>query len=175
VEKLAIQILRSEVPIPSDELEMKIRFAAIFHDIGKISAIKNHANHSRIIAQKWIRTNVAMKSKVLTDILLMIEEHSNKNVKSGFESSLLKDADLLDETGAMAIVMNIYSLDKSDVAYYKKLIKQLNSKELEFCNKAFDKLHTKAAKKMLNDRILFVKQFIRQLESEILITDCDLV
>ncbi|MTI68114.1 MAG: hypothetical protein FH753_16150 [Firmicutes bacterium] len=79
----------------------------------------------------------------------------------------MKDADLLDETGAMGIIMNVINIKKSDTNYYRSLLDKLKRKELVYCEESMNKLFTNTAQLIMKDKIQFIKSFINQLESEI--------
>ncbi len=86
-----------------------LRTAALFHDIGYGDAVEGvpHATNSARIFRAWSAAQ-AMPEKISAYIEFLIAHHSEKErlrqPDTPLELTLLLEADLLDETGALSIV-----------------------------------------------------------------------
>lgn len=167
VEKILMKLIDSEMKDCGIGYKAEMRLAAIFHDIGKIKTEENHAIESAYIAKEWLENNLELEESSIMNIVHVIQEHSNKSNRSTLEVDILKDADLLDETGAMGIIMNIINIKRSDTNYYKSLLDKLKSKEIVYSEESMNMLVTSTAQLMMKEKIQFIKSFISQLENEI--------
>lgn len=154
-----LRILEDEKhKLSNEEIEL-VRIAAILHDIGRIHKRENHAKISEDIVKNWLDNNLNILAKVddVPRLLTLISSHSNNDENDDdFGSMVLKDADLLDEIGAMSIFMTSNHIDKNSSKSFHKLLDRVNHRETNFFQEHFNKLNTNAAKEIL----LKNKQFI---------------
>jgi uncharacterized protein len=101
-------------------------------------------------------------------VVELIADHSNKDRNdSDVGNAVLKDADILDEVGAMSIFMAGNWLDTGSPFFFYDLRQRLLEIEIPFCDRQLSRLRTAAAKKLLNDKKTFVESFIAQLGDEL--------
>lgn len=170
VQAYANKIINNQsVPLKEEE-KLIIQLAAVLHDIGKIKAKKGHAKISAEIVQLWIEENPRIASAI-TDkerLIRIIENHSDKETKDeDICSGILKDADLLDEIGVLSIYMSSNRLDNRSPFFFNSLLERVGQQEIEYCNQEFLRLNTVFGKKLMEDKIEFIKTFIDQLSLEI--------
>lgn len=147
-----------------------IQVAAILHDLGKVYSRAYHAERSGEIVEQWLELNpnIAELVEDKKRLINLIKDHSNKEKKDDdLVYSILKDADLLDEIGAMSIFMASNKLDRQTPYFFDDLYKILKEDELNYCYKEFCKLQTQAAKKILMRKIEFINSFVKELEYEL--------
>jgi uncharacterized protein len=108
VESYTLKILARERHLLSEHEIILLRLAAILHDIARMEETESHAKLGAEIAKKWLHgiSDLSLNSSDIERVLDMIADHSNKNVhEQDFSKAVLKDADTLDEIGAMSIFM----------------------------------------------------------------------
>lgn len=147
-----------------------IQVSAILHDIGKCDVIENHANQSVKIIDKWLKENPNISSRIhdTEKLLRIIGIHSDKDKpENDLCSAILKDADILDEIGVLSIFMASNRIYRYSPFFFNELCDRLQVYEINYCDNQMSKLHTLRAKKILQDKIEFIKSFIKQLNSEL--------
>lgn len=151
-----------------------VRLAAIFHDIGNVVQRENHGLiGARIVGELFDDTQYISKCGVDKNRLIrIIRDHSNKGERTEVDgdtiSLILKDADVLDQIGAMSILMHSNKYEYSSYEFYKNILNDLETKEIPFCKKQYSLLKTDEGKKIMKDKIEFINNFKNQLESEII-------
>ncbi|GFP75808.1 HD domain-containing protein [Clostridium fungisolvens] len=167
---IAMEIINNyETELSSKDIEL-IQVAAILHDLGKVYSRGEHAEKSGEIVEHWLELNPNIDELVEDKkrLISIIKDHSNKGIKDDdLLSSILKDADLLDEIGAMSIFMASNKLNRQTPYFFDELYKILKEDELNYCYKELSKLQTEAAKKILMRKIEFINSFVTELEYEL--------
>jgi hypothetical protein len=98
----------------------------------------------------------------------MIAEHSNKETpESDFCTAVLKDADTLDEIGALSILMASNWIDRQSPFFFHHLQKRLINFEIPFCDEKLSILNTTEAKNILKEKKQFIENFIVQITDEL--------
>jgi uncharacterized protein len=170
VHSYTLKIMGNEFCGATEEDRLIIEMAAILHDIGKAEVREGHAKHSSEIVGKWLNGNVhiAIKVKNVEKLLGIIETHSDKESKEDdICSSILKDADTLDEIGALSIFMSANQVDRHSPFFFNELLERLKSFEIGYCDRQMLKLHTNYGRKLLKDKIEFIEMFNSQLALEL--------
>jgi HD superfamily phosphodiesterase len=170
VETTTLKILARENHLLSEHEIFLLRLAAILHDISKRDANENHAQAGAEIAEKWLREKLSQSlyANDMDRIVEMIADHSNKDVQEpDFSKAVLKDADTLDEIGAMGIFMASSWLESQSPFFFYDLRQRLIDFELPFCDKKLAILNTDGAKEILKEKKAFVESFIVQLSDEL--------
>ena len=147
-----------------------IQMAAILHDIGKAEERKNHGKRSAEIVSEWLSENIEIKTNIknVDRLLSIIEKHSNKDgEENDICAAILKDADTLDEIGALSIFMASSRIDRNSSFFFNDLLHRIETYEFDFCDKQMKKLNTCYGKKLLEEKVEFIKAFNSQLSSEI--------
>jgi uncharacterized protein len=170
VESYVLKILaREQHPLSDSDLTL-LRLAAILHDIAGLEKTDNHAKMGAEIIEKWLQASSGynLKSNDRVRVLEMIADHSKKDgAESDFSKAVLKDADTLDEIGAMSIFMASNWLETRSPFFFYELRQRLIDFELPFCDKKLAVLNTDGAKEILREKKAFVENFIVQITEEI--------
>lgn len=170
VESYAVKILAREPHSLSEHEIVLLRLAAIFHDLARMEDVENHAKLGAEIAEPWLRENCgsSLTGNDMERGLEMIADHSNKSVREqDFGKAVLKDADVLDEIGAMSIFMAGNWLERRSPFFFYELRQRLIEFEIPFCDKQLSLLNTDGAREILNEKKAFVENFIAQLTDEV--------
>lgn len=170
VHSYVLKIIENEFSQIGEEDKLIIEMAAVLHDIGKIEAKQGHGKRSAEIVSSWLNSNahITRNVKNTEKLLKIIETHSDKDAKDGdICSSILKDADTLDEIGALSIFMSANQVDKHSPFFFNELLERLESFEIDYCNRQMLKLNTNYGKKLLEDKMEFIEMFNSQLALEL--------
>ncbi|GKU24631.1 HD domain-containing protein [Clostridium folliculivorans] len=167
---IAMEVVNNyEIELSLVDIDL-LKVAAILHDIGKVYSRDNHAEKSGEIVENWLEINPNIAELVgdKKRLINIIKDHSNKGRKDDdLLSSILKDADLLDEIGAMSIFMASNRLNKETPCFFDELHIKLKEDELNYCYTELSKLQTQAAKEILLRKIKFINSFVTELEYEL--------
>lgn len=170
VEGYVVKLLSRENHNLSEEEIVLIRLAAILHDVGRVHTREGHALLGRNIVEQWLKKN-SYVSQVIGDtkkLLKLIESHSNKEQdEEDYCLKVLKDADILDEIGAMSIFMASNWINKGDPYFFQLLYNRLDIFEMNFCEECFKLLNTDAGKEILEEKKNFIAQFNSGLKEEL--------
>ncbi len=170
VERYALEILERE-PQQLSEAEIRLlRLAAILHDIARINDSDRHAEVGANLAGDWLRSHPEhlLGAGEIERVTAMIANHSDKDQPAlDFCQAVLKDADTLDEIGAMSIFMAANWLDRQSPLFFHHLRQRLVEFELPFCDRKMAQLNTNGGRAILQERKVFIERFIAQLADEL--------
>ncbi|MFA5523408.1 MAG: HD domain-containing protein [Tissierellales bacterium] len=146
------------------------QLAAILHDLGRIHRREGHALLGRDIISDWLKDNhiIPLGVNESSRLLYLIEKHSDK--EDGYEDyclKVLRDADVLDEIGAMSIFMASNWIDRNNPYYFNLLSDRLENLEISYCEKALKLLNTEGARLILEEKKKFITCFVDQLKDEL--------
>lgn len=170
VEGYVKKILAIENHDLSQDEVLMTQLAAILHDIGRIYKREGHAILGRDIVYNWLRENNEISGSIRESnrLLYLIEKHSNKEEDAeDYCLKVLRDADVLDEIGAMSIFMTSNWIDNSNPYFFNLLSDRIENLELSFCEKSLKLLNTESAKLILNEKRKFITSFVDQLKDEL--------
>jgi uncharacterized protein len=170
VHSYTLKIMGNEFCGITEEDRMIIEMSAILHDIGKAEVREGHAKYSSEIVGRWLNSNVHIVSKVknVEKLLRIIETHSDKDSKEDdICSSILKDADTLDEIGALSIFMASNQIDRHSPFFFNELLERTKNFEINYCNRQMLKLNTTYGRKLLEGKRSFIEMFNSQLALEL--------
>ncbi len=168
VESYVVKILaRQSHPLSPAEVEL-LQLAAILHDIARMDQRQGHALAGAALAREWLRAQRSLPEEAQARVVELIAVHSNKQeAEPDFGKAVLKDADTLDEIGAMSIFMSSNWLEHQSPFFFHRLRQRLVEVELPFCERAMGVLHTPGAKEILQEKKAFIGHFIAQLSDEL--------
>ena len=150
---------------------LTLQAAAIFHDIGNVVQRENHGKiGAEIVGGIFDAAEFLPNSGINKDRLIhLIANHSDKENENDRDllSVILKDADILDQIGAMSILMHGSKHDYNSYEYYNEVLEEIRNKELPSYEKVYLLLKTNPGKKMMDEKLKLIKNFVKQLESEI--------
>jgi uncharacterized protein len=144
--------------------------AALFHDAGY--AVSPHsANHAEN-SEKIFREYCIKNNTIRTDedfIAYLIKNHSNKglmgNKDTPIELTLLMEADIMDETGAMSIVWDCMAKGMENEQSYKRTYEHINKNTYKTIGT--DPMKTVEAKKYWRNKQELIKKFIEQYKYDL--------
>lgn len=128
VETYAMKILALEQGALSEHETTLLRLAAILHDLARLDKRENHAKLGAEMAKKWLigQSRFLLENRDVDRVVAMIADHSNKGVQEqDFGKAVLKDADTLDEIGAMSIFMSGNWVDHESPFFFYDLRQRL--------------------------------------------------
>lgn len=172
VEKYAIELIDAEGGLQEEE-ELLVRAAALMHDIGSLDDRKNHARVGAKIVRNWCFNKPLIEEYInLKNLSSLISSHRKKDGKEKkLPQAILKDADILDELGAMSVFMIAQQINPASHDYYAQILKHLEKDEFAFIRKQQARLSTKSAQAILERKFDFVKTFAVELKSELMGTE----
>lgn len=148
-----------------------LQAAAIFHDIGNVVQRESHGEvGAEIVRNIFDNTEYLSKCEIDKERLIhIIANHSDKENENDRDlvSVILKDSDILDQIGAMSILMQGSKHDYNSYGYYHEVLEDLRSTELHYCEKEYLLLKTNPAKKIMDKKIKLIKDFQKMLENEL--------
>jgi uncharacterized protein len=170
VEAYTLKILaREHQPLPEAEVT-RVRLAAILHDLARLEKTENHAQIGAERARTWLQVQIgpAFSANELEKVCALIAGHSNKSgPEPDFCAAVLKDADTLDEIGALSIFMAGNWLAPASPFFFHNLRQRLIEFELPFCDKKLAILNTSGAQALLLEKKAFIERFIAQIADEL--------
>jgi uncharacterized protein len=170
VEAYTLKILERERHTLSEREVGLLQIAAVLHDIARWEITDDHAQLGAQLAGEWLAKHgeYGMTEDEKNRLLEMIAGHSNKErPENDYCIGVLKDADTLDEIGAMSIFMSGNWVDRGSPFFFHHLRQRLVDFEIPFCDEKLSILNTEGAKEILREKKAFVEGFIRQLTEEI--------
>lgn len=172
VEAYARELIEAEGGVSASD-ELLIRAAALMHDIGSLDDRRSHHKVGADIVRKWCRHNPEVRKAVDCKLLAgMIRTHRKKDGREKKLSlAILKDADILDELGAMSVFMMAHQIDPSSYDYYSRILSLLEKDEFAFFKKQQGRLATSSAKKIMRRKLAFIREFSVRLRDELKGTD----
>jgi uncharacterized protein len=145
--------------------------SALFHDIGKSVGGETAQNHGEVGAQICddYLNSVAYNRRKIAKITKIIRSHSNHANESdaSLEAKVVSDADLIDETGATAVLWDAMACAREDAPSYEKVCDRTKMYYAKLKGTLPNRLHTTTAKQILSGRFLFVDTFLKNLEYEL--------
>jgi uncharacterized protein len=170
VELYAMEILKQEDAFTEKE-QLLVRLTCILHDIGRLDVNRNHGEWGAQVLENLFRNGTLEKLNDIVDtqyMMKMVEVHSNKQQPEKDKlCAIIKNADSLDEIGAMSIFMAAENADRSSSEYFQQLAENLGSSEIVFCRSCMEKMNTTEGKRILEEKVKFIQQFRKQLIYEI--------
>jgi uncharacterized protein len=176
VEALAVKILgRQPHGLDHNQVNL-IRLAAILHDIKRSETAERsgHAAAGALAAGEWLAAHpeLGLSASEVQYVVEMIAGHSNKSKPDpDLCSAVLKDADTLDEIGAISIFMSANWLDRESPFFFQHLAERLEKFEIPFCDQKLAILNTEGARQILREKKAFIERFLRQLRAELEMQD----
>ncbi len=164
-------MLRITTELKDDYLDLEsLKVATIFHDVG-YGIVQEDTPHSVLSAQickDYLeeRNYPYEKIEFITDL---IERHSMKRLlyqrSTPIELVVLMEADMLDDTGAMGIVMDAWIASMDDAASFDAIAKHMEKYTYRHM-KQFNMV-TAPAKKFWHEKRRLVYDFIRQYRRDL--------
>jgi uncharacterized protein len=144
--------------------------AAILHDIGYTVINENdHEKNSGIMCKQYLIEN-GYNEEFIRKVVYIVENHSQKKLLSepdiNIEYAILMEADLLDETRAMAILWDCMDEGSSAEQSYSKTLDRLKSRSM-YKYPGRNPMHTTTAKQLWKEKQKLFIDFIESLDYDI--------
>lgn len=144
--------------------------SALFHDIGKSKDefIQEHGMVGAEICDDYLKSISYYKNK-RAQIVDIIRNHSQHNIEKdiSLEAKIVSNADLLDETGAIAVLWDAMACAGGDAPSYEKAYDRIVKDYDRLRTGLVDRLCTPTAKQILMKRLSFIETFLKNLEDEL--------
>jgi uncharacterized protein len=159
--------------IPSPVYDDDIVFAAAFlHDLGVFIghrpeepaalAVWNHVTYTCDRAPKLL-TSFGFPAEKIPAVLACIREHQPQDTPQSFEATLLRDADILEQLGAIAVLRTAAKLD-SDTRFHR--FSEVRNSLQRALNTLPSKIHLEATRSLAAPRIATLEAFLSALDAE---------
>lgn len=163
-------MLRITDQLRDDSLDLEsLKIATIFHDVGYGEDKEgNHAVAGSSICRDYLERR-SYPPEQIDFICYLIEEHSNKKLlhakSTRLELVVLMEADMLDDTGAMGIVLDSLIASKEDQPSFDSVCRHVEKytcrhmKQMEFV--------TAPGKQFWHEKRKLVYEFLRQYKRDL--------
>lgn len=162
--------MRLAADFPDCDLDV-LKCAAIFHDSGYAYGKRDHALYSAEIFRNYAYEHKKdFSDEAINKISYLIRNHSNKTLiktTSNIELSLLLEADLLDEEGAMGILWDLLAKGHKGVDDYEEALEEINVHSIHILDQDF--MITPLAKKYWKRKKELVKNFVDEIKIDLFI------
>ncbi|MDD5794748.1 MAG: HD domain-containing protein [Clostridiales bacterium] len=164
-----VKYLCDELKVSFDRENLYV--AAIFHDAGysKEIDLNNHAKYSSEICKEYLISNTNFDNDKIEYICNLIVNHSDKsllyNISTSLEMIILLEADVLDDTGAMGLVIDTWIKCKDDNTSFEEILDKMKKhiyKKMVECP-----IVTEPGKRIWNEKLKLTRNFIKQYEFDI--------
>jgi uncharacterized protein len=145
--------------------------SALFHDVGKsTSKEEEHGEVGAQICDDYLKS-IGYDDDRRRTIVKIVRDHSQhaRNSNALLEEKIVSDADILDEVGAITVLWDAMACATRDEApSYDKAYDRIENALTDLRNKlSGSSLHTLTARSILEDRLLFLEYFLKNLGSEL--------
>lgn len=98
----------------------------------------------------------------------VIVSHGEQDIgRFSLEEHILRDADLLDETGALGIVWTAMNAGRAEMPSYADARQRIIEHDLRGVERVLGRMATSAGRTLAENRLAVVNSFIAQLEEEL--------
>ena len=146
-----------------------VTVAAIFHDVAKLDSEQDeHAVRGAEIARDYL-TRAGFSADWIAGVCQTIVNHVAAlefgDNSLPLEDRVLRDADLLDEVGALGIVWTVMNAGIEAPSYAEARVR-IAKYDRATTERAVAKMMTRAGRAIVEQRLRFVNDFIAQLDEE---------
>lgn len=163
-------MLRISSQLRDDGIDLEaLKIATIFHDVGySVSSSDDHAEESAHICRDYLERRPYEPAQI-DFICYLIEEHPNKRLlhekTTPLELVILMEADMLDDTGAMGIILDSWIASKEDNPSFDSVCRHFEKytyrhmKQMEFV--------TAPGRQFWHEKRKLVYEFLRQYRRDL--------
>jgi len=163
-------MIRITDELRNENLDLEsLKIATIFHDVGYSNEkCEDHATASTIICRDYLERRKYPPEKI-EFICYLIQHHSNKKLfhekSTPIELVVLMEADMLDDTGAMGIILDAWIASKEENSSFDSVCRHFEKytyrhmKQMEFV--------TGPGKKFWHEKRMLVYEFLRQYKRDL--------
>jgi uncharacterized protein len=151
-----------------------VEIGSLFHDIGKCvdSSVEGHAREGAKICADYLRSIGFDKSKI--DVITHVVRnhiHTKTDESMSLEQKIVRDADLLDEVGAITVLWDAMATAMATGAEqdqsYEIAYERIRGAYENLCQKPLDLFETETAKSFFEERLSFLREYVHNLEYEL--------
>jgi len=147
-----------------------VTVAAIFHDVAKLDSEQDeHAVRGAEIARVYL-TQAGFAADWIARVCQAIVNHPAALVFSAddrpLEDCVLRDADLLNETGALGILWTAMNAGRLGAASYAETRERIVRYDRQGAEQVAARMLTRAGREIEQQRLAFVDAFIAQMDEE---------
>lgn len=163
-------MLRISSQLRDDGIDLEaLKIATIFHDVGySVGSSDDHAKESAHICRDYLERRPYEPAQI-DFICYLIEEHPNKRLlhekTTPLELVILMEADMLDDTGAMGIILDSWIASKEDNPSFDSVCRHFEKytyrhmKQMEFV--------TAPGRRFWHEKRKLVYEFLRQYRRDL--------
>jgi uncharacterized protein len=145
-----------------------VSISALFHDIGKaITGDVSHGDVGATICDEYL-ASIGYDQIQRSKIVYIVRNHSRHTQPAvSLEENIVRDADLLDEVGAITILWDAMACAGAKDPSYIKARDKISSGLIRLKTELPGHLYTTTARTIAEDRISFVETFLKNLDYEL--------
>jgi uncharacterized protein len=150
--------------------EKELHIATIFHDAGYgvLEDSRRHAEASAVICRNYLLEH-GYEEDFIKGVEFLVANHSRKDLltkqDTPIELVILMEADLLDDMGALGIVMDAMIESKLEEVTYQKIYKHIEEYSVKDIQVSL--MVTLPGKRFWKEKQNLTEEFIRQLKRDI--------
>jgi len=145
-----------------------VKISSLFHDIGKaVSAEEGHGDIGATICDEYL-ASIGYDESRRSRIVYIVRNHNRHSQPAASrEEEVVRDADLLDEVGAITILWDTMACAGGKDPSYNKARDKIASGLARLKAELPGHLYTLTARRTVEDRISFVENFLKNLDYEL--------
>ena len=147
-----------------------VEIAALFHDVGKCvdNTPAGHARAGAEICERYLDSrgfDPAKRARVAH--IVRHHVHSMQDVPLSLEAQIVRDADLLDEVGALTVLWDAIAAGAEEPQSYLITYRRIRTAYERLEARDLYSLETQTGRQFHRERIDFLGRFVRELEYEL--------
>jgi uncharacterized protein len=150
-----------------------VEIAALFHDAGKCvdNTLEGHARAGAAICERYLVSQGFDPDKRARIVYIVRNHvHSMRDVPLSLEAQIVRDADLLDEVGALTVLWDAMAAGAEEPQSYTIAHQRIRAAYERLKARALCSLETETGRQFYRKRLDFLGQFVRELEYELGLT-----
>jgi uncharacterized protein len=147
-----------------------VEVAALFHDVGKCvdNTPAGHAQAGAEICERYLDSqgfDPAKRARIVH--IVRNHVHSMRDIPLSLEAQIVRDADLLDEVGALTVLWDAMAAGAEEPQSYTITYQRIRAAYERLRARDLRSLETETGRQFYRERIDFLGQFVAQLEYEL--------
>jgi uncharacterized protein len=147
-----------------------VEVAALFHDVGKCvdNTPAGHARAGAEICERYLDSRGFDPDKTALVVHIVRNHvHSMRDVSLSLEAQVVRDADLLDEVGALTVLWDAMAAGAEASQSYTLTYQRIRAAYERLRARDLCSLETETGRLFYRERLEFLEQFVRELEYEL--------
>lgn len=165
-----MQRIIAELSINVPIREKELHIATIFHDVGYGVNEDNsfHAEAGAEICRNYLKEK-GYEEQFIEEVIFLVTNHGRKELmpvaNTPIELIVLMEADLMDDTAALGLVMDSMIVATGDESYFTKVYEHMQSYSVKEMKDS--PMITGPAKRLWKEKQDLTEEFIRQLKRDL--------